>query len=105
MVRKLSLWDVRSRWLRLSIELLALFELRKVFALTSGEYLADVKVQVVDATNRVVLDTVTEGPMLLARLPAGSYQVNASFGRAMEHRAVAVSPSALKTLEFRWPTE
>jgi len=81
------------------------FNLKMVFALSSGEYLADVKVQVVDAANRLVLDTSTEGPWLLVRLPAGNYQVNASYRRANEHRAVAVGPSSLKTLEFRWPAE
>lgn len=81
------------------------FNLKLVFALNNGEYLADVKVQVVDAANRVVLDTSTEGPWLLARLPAGSYQVNASYRRSIEHRAITVGPGSLKTLDFRWPAE
>ncbi len=59
----------------------------------------------VDAANKVVLDTLTEGPWLLAKLPAGSYQVNATYGRATEHRTVAVAPASLRTLDFRWPTE
>jgi hypothetical protein len=62
-------------------------------------------VQVVDPSNRVVLDTLTEGPWLLAKLPAGSYQVNASHGPRLERRTVAVPPAALRTLDFRWPTE
>jgi len=81
------------------------FNLKMVFALSSGEYLSDVRVQVVDPSNRVVLDTLTEGPWLLARLPAGSYQVNASYRNALERRTVAVPPAALRTLDFRWPTE
>jgi hypothetical protein len=81
------------------------FNLKMVFALNSGEYLADVKVTVVDAANKVVLDTMSEGPLLLARLPPGSYQVNATYGRTVEHRAVAVGASSLRTLDFRWPTE
>ena len=80
------------------------FNLKMVFALKSGEYLADVKVTVVDAANKVVLDTRSEGPLLLVRLPPGSYQVNATYGRAMEHSAVAVGAS-LRTLDFRWPNE
>ena len=78
---------------------------RSVFASTKGEYLSDVKVQVVDASNRVVLDATTEGPWLLAKLPAGSYQVSASHGGATERRRVAIAPAALKTLDFRWSTE
>jgi hypothetical protein len=81
------------------------FNLKMVFALSNGEYVADVKVQVVDPSNNVVLDTVTEGPWLLAKLPAGNYQVNATYGRSTERRAVAVAPAALRTVDFRWSTE
>ena len=81
------------------------FNLKMVFASSNGEYLSDVRVQVVDPSNRVVLDTLTEGPWLLAKLPPGSYQVNASYGRSTERRTVAVAPAALKTLDFRWSTE
>lgn len=81
------------------------FNLKLVFALSNGEYLADVRVTVVDAANKVVLDTTAEGPWLLARLPAGTYQVNAAHGRSVEHRSVALGQTSLKTLDFRWPTE
>ena len=81
------------------------YNLKMVFALNSGEYLADVRVQVFDPSNNVVLDTVTDGPILLARLPAGNYRVDATYGRATEHRVVSVAPAALKTLDFRWATE
>ena len=81
------------------------FNLKMVFALNNGEYLADVKVQVIDPSNHVVIDTLTDGPWLLARLPAGSYQVHATYGSTMERRVVAVAPASLKTLDFRWPTE
>jgi hypothetical protein len=79
------------------------FNLKLVFALKSGAYLADVKVTVVDAANNVVLDTKAEGPWLLARLPAGTYQVNASYGTLVERRAVTVGAATLSTVELRWP--
>ena len=81
------------------------FNLKMVFALKNGEYLANVRVQVVDPSNNVVVDTTSEGPWLLAQLPAGSYQVNATYGSVSERRVVAVAPTSLKTLDFRWPTE
>ena len=58
--------------------------------LTSGAYLAEVNVSIVDAGNKVVLDTLAEGPWFLARLPPGTYQVNASYRTNVEHRTVAV---------------
>jgi hypothetical protein len=81
------------------------FNLKLVFALGNGEYLADVDVSVVDAANRVVLDTSSEGPWLLARLPAGNYQVNANYHGSVERRAVAVGATTLRTIDFRWPSE
>ena len=82
------------------------FNLKMVFALSSGEYLANVRVQVVDPSSRnVVLDTLSDGPWLLARLPAGNYEVSVTYGGLSERRVVAVAPTSLKTLDFRWPAE
>ncbi len=55
------------------------FNVKLVFAHDNGVYLADVDVTIVDASNKVLLETVSEGPWLLARLPAGTYQVTASY--------------------------
>ena len=73
--------------------------------LTSGAYLAEVNVSIVDAANKVVLDTLAEGPWFLARLPPGTYQVNASYRTNVEHRTVAVGAVTLSTVELRWPNE
>jgi hypothetical protein len=81
------------------------FNLKLVFAFNNGEYLAEVGVTVVDAANHVMLDTASEGPWLLARLPAGNYQVNANYRGSVEHRAVTVGGSTLRTVDFRWPSE
>lgn len=47
----------------------------------SGAYLADVEVSVAALPSReVMLDTRTEGPLLLATLPPGRYQITANYG-------------------------
>ncbi len=68
------------------------YSLKLLFAAKgSGAYLADVHVTVTSLpSQQMVLDTRTEGPMLLAALPAGRYQVNASYSD--------VSPGAAATL-------
>ncbi len=81
------------------------FNLKLVFALKNGEYLADVDVSVVDAANHVVLNTLSEGPLLLAKLPAGNYQVNANYRGSVERRTVAVGATTLRTIDFRWSSE
>jgi hypothetical protein len=81
------------------------FNLKLVFALNSGEYMGGVTVTIVDAAGRTVLDAASEGPWLLARLPAGEYRILAvSSGNAVRQH-VAVSSGKLSTVDFRWPSE
>jgi hypothetical protein len=55
------------------------FNLKLVFATTSGAYLSDVHVAIADSNGRVVLNATSERPMLMAKLPAAIYKVNATF--------------------------
>lgn len=81
------------------------FNLKLVFALKSGDYVSDVKVTIADAAGKPLLDTTSEGPWFLAKLPAGNYQVAATFGGKAEKRTIAVDAKRLKTLDFRWSSE
>ena len=81
------------------------FNLKLVFANTSGAYLSDVKVTIVDASGNVVLDATSEGPLLMAKLPAGGYRVDATFGGHPESRKVTVAANKLITVDFRWPAK
>lgn len=54
------------------------------------EFLADVKVRITDRSKRVVLDTVANGPYLLARLPSGRYDVEADYSGVVKKRSVDV---------------
>ena len=57
-----------------------------------GEYLSAVQVDIVDSRGNNVLSTVTEGPWLMAKLPAGSYTVKARFGGETRTQQVSVGP-------------
>jgi hypothetical protein len=81
------------------------FNLKLVFALSSGSYVSDVKVVIADAGGKTVLDTTSEGPWLLTRLPAGNYQIVATFAGNPVKRQVALGAAALRTVDFRWATE
>jgi hypothetical protein len=81
------------------------FNLKLVFALTSGSYVSDVKVAIADAKGRTILDTTSDGPWLLTRLPAGNYQVVATLSGNAVRRQVAVGAAKLRTVDFRWVTE
>ena len=81
------------------------FNLKLVFAMTSGSYLSDVRVAIADAKGKTLLEATSDGPWFLAKLPGGRYRVVASYaGKAIE-RSIAVDAKALKTVDFRWDHE
>lgn len=81
------------------------FNLKLVFALKSGDYVSDVKVTIADAAGKQLLDTTSEGPWFLAKLPAGNYQIVATFAGNAAKRAITVGAEKLKTIDFRWSSE
>ena len=81
------------------------FNLKLVFALKSGDYVSDVKVTIADAAGKQLLDTTSEGPWFLAKLPAGNYQIAATFAGKAEKRTIAVGAEKLRTIDFRWSSE
>ena len=81
------------------------FNLKLVFALKSGNYVSDVNVTIADAAGKTLLDTTSEGPWFLTRLPVGNYQIVATFAGKAEKRSIAVGAEKLKTIDFRWASE
>jgi uncharacterized protein YigE (DUF2233 family) len=81
------------------------FNLKLVFALNSGAYLSGVQVAIVDNKGKTVLDTTSDGPWFMAKLPAGNYQVMATVAGKTDKRQVTVGTSQLKTVDLRWASE
>ncbi|MFN7087046.1 MAG: carboxypeptidase-like regulatory domain-containing protein [Burkholderiales bacterium] len=80
------------------------FNLKLVFTLVEGNYLADVAVTVKDAKGRTVAEHVADGPFFMAKLPAGSYSVAASYEGKSQTRKVTLREGALRTEYLRWPS-
>jgi hypothetical protein len=68
----------------------------------SGAYLAGAEVVVRDATGRVVLETELAGPLLLARLAPGKYEVQATYGGKAQTRTVTIPASGRRELFLYW---
>jgi hypothetical protein len=66
------------------------------------EYLADVKVNIKDAHDKVVLDTTADGPFLLAQMPAGKYTISADRDGKVEHRRIEIAAKEHQRLVFAW---
>jgi hypothetical protein len=79
------------------------FNLKLVFTLNEGNYIADVGVTVKDAQGRTVVEDTAEGPFFLAKLPAGQYTVAATFEGKTVTRKLQVG-KGLRTEYLRWPS-
>lgn len=67
-----------------------------------AEYAADVHVVVTDAQGTRVLDTTSDGPFLLAKLPAGRYTVTAERHQQTLARTVHVATHKPTHVMFLW---
>jgi hypothetical protein len=74
------------------------------FAERDGTYVADVRVQIIDADGQPVLDTVS-GPLLLASLPPGEYRVRADYDGMSRWQTVRVRGERHSRMVFTWPSE
>lgn len=54
------------------------------------EYISDARVEIRDSQGTPVLRTRTRGPLLLVRLPAGTYDVDVDWNGAHRHQSVEV---------------
>ena len=79
------------------------YNLKIVAAATSGDYVANVRVVIESAANQSVLETRMEGPILLAKLPPGTYTIKATRGSSTQTRTVNVLGAGLREAQFRWP--
>ena len=69
-----------------------------------GEYLSEVQVDIADSRGNNVLSTRTQGPWLLAKLPAGTYTVSAKFGDTVRKQQVSVG-GGKRHLVMRFPAK
>jgi hypothetical protein len=77
------------------------YNMMLVFTFTTGEYLADVDVNVRNQRG-VSFDVVTDGPFLAAKVPPGTYTVTARYQGHVDRKQVNVG-SGLHTAFMRFP--
>jgi len=80
------------------------FNLKLVFTLNEGNYVAGVDVAVKDGKGATVVQDVADGPFFMARLPSGQYSVVATYEGKTVTRKVQVGAKGLRTEYLRWPS-
>jgi hypothetical protein len=78
------------------------YNVKVITAMKSGDYLSGVVVVIESAAKEPVLETTMTGPILLAKLPPGSYTIRATRGSQMLTQTVAIEAQGLKQVDFRW---
>ena len=77
------------------------FNLKLVFTLVEGNYLADISVRIADTAGKTLIEHVADGPFFMARLPVGTYSVAVAYEGNAQNRMVKVG-GGLRTEHFRW---
>ncbi len=78
--------------------------LKLVFTLNEGNYVAGVNVGVTDGKGMTVVEDVADGPFFMAKLPAGNYTVTATYEGKTVTRKVQVGSRGMRTENFHWPS-
>ncbi len=69
----------------------------------TGQYLSDVKVSITDKSGSPVLDTMTDGPMLLVQLAPGQYRISAERDGNIVNRTVDIGSEHPTRVNLSWP--
>ncbi|MBE0621148.1 MAG: carboxypeptidase regulatory-like domain-containing protein [Burkholderiales bacterium] len=68
-----------------------------------NEYVADVYVTIKNTAGKAVLNTISDGPIMLVKLPAGKYALTAEMDGKTLHRTAMVSGTGDVQKAFHWP--
>lgn len=78
------------------------YNLKLVFTLVEGNYVADVRVLLKDGAGNTIIEDIAGGPFFMAKLAPGRYQVTATYEGKTVTRDVTVSDKRLRTEYLRW---
>jgi hypothetical protein len=71
----------------------------------TGKYVSDVVVRIDDANGNSLMESMSEGPMLFARLKPGRYNVIANRDGQIQQKTAAVTGNRKVSLFFTWPRQ
>lgn len=81
------------------------FDLKLYLVGQSGAYLSDIKITIIDGQGKGVVLTTADGPVLMADLPTGTYQITGEKNGDRITQTISISRGKLRTIYLRFPTE
>lgn len=80
------------------------FKLVNVRSGAQGAYVSNVDITVTNEAGETVLETTTNGPWLMADMPAGTYDIEASFDGNTKTKSITLNENADQRLVIDWRT-
>jgi hypothetical protein len=74
-----------------------------LFSGPAESYVADVKVQITNASGTTVLDTTSQGPYMLVRLAPGRYSISATYSGVTRKHTINVAGNGSARATFAFP--
>ena len=71
-------------------------------AKSKDEHVAKVRVRIKDEHHKMVLSATSEGPFLLAKLPAGKYTISAERNHEVKNREIQIVANQNRRVVFEW---
>lgn len=71
----------------------------------TGKYLSDVKVRITNSNGSTVMESLSDGPMLFAKLKPGRYTVAVDRDGQVIRKTATVTGNRKVSLSFTWPEE
>ena len=78
------------------------FGLRLLLAERTGAYVAGVHVQISDRQGKTMLDIADAGPYLLAKLPTGTYRIDATYEGRRQSRQIHLRDGQPVNMSVLW---
>ncbi|MBY0355928.1 MAG: hypothetical protein K2Q12_09420 [Rickettsiales bacterium] len=78
------------------------YNFRLQMSTSAGAFVSEVNIEIKDAKGNIVLQTVTDGPLLMAKLPSGKYTLRASKFGETKTQTIQIGTKADKTINVFW---
>lgn len=69
---------------------------------TVGAWVSDVDLKITDKDGNAVLSTITEGPLVLVKLPPGTYSMTANYLGKLATRTITIQEGRNQTVSVYW---
>ncbi len=78
------------------------YNLKLIFAVQQGNFVSDVQVTITDGSGKALLDAVSDGPWLYAKLPVGAYTIAVTHLGQTISKPAKVGASGRTQVSFVW---